>query len=59
MEEKLRLANQIQDGKVSSKINSGQERRGVGEGGGGGGGGSGGRQPISGWKIAKNMMNRR
>ena len=40
IEEKQRLANQIQDGKVSGK-KSGQERRGVEEGGGGGGLGRG------------------
>ena len=38
MEEKLRSANQVQDGKVPDKRKSEQERIG---GGGGGGGGSG------------------
>ena len=45
MEEKLRSANQIQDGKVSGKRKSEQKRIGGGGGGGGGTGGGSGRKP--------------
>ena len=51
--EKLKSANQIQDGIVSGKRKSGQERRGGGGRGGGGGGGAGCRHRMLKYKITK------